>query len=485
MLINTLNAIDSLRSISAKLNGNFVESSYGGFLTFKNNCGKGTAKAFQLFSGLEVVTVNIQSEKQIVLENLYTGKNCLHFIFCAEGNLFHHFDDSLEKQTISRLQNVIVESYQNRSSKIVIEKNAKVKFSIITIVEIDTLSTEMNIGSKLSELLSNVLSNLNKTEEYAYFGEISNKAAVHVETLINTNLSGLSNILINEAAVFKILAEQYSSHSKDIESLDNLNPLSKCDTLKIIQLSEYISHNLSENICLDKLCDLSGLNKKKIQKGFQFFFDETVNKFISNLRVLKAKELLENSDHTVSEIVYKIGLNSRSYFSKIFYNKYGLLPTEYRKYHHIANPTFEIVYSSKAKENITKEDLQSILDPSKKKNESLGISSCLVYHKNSFYQILEGPKKEVLNLVEKIKKDERNSNLSVLYSGIKSGRTFKEWSMSLVQGEFSIDGKPEDNFDAFKVDFLPHTDMKNLLAIKYMWEKARNYLIVQQQRTYS
>ncbi len=44
-----------------------------------------------------------------------------------------------------------------------------------------------------------------------------------------------------------------------------------------------------------------------------------------------AKDLLLNFDYSISEIVYMVGLSSRSYFSKIFRDQYGTSPSEFRK----------------------------------------------------------------------------------------------------------------------------------------------------------
>tara|TARA_R110002124_G_scaffold101252_2_gene248749 strand:+ start:451 stop:1896 length:1446 start_codon:yes stop_codon:yes gene_type:complete len=478
--MDTINSIDSLRKFSFKIEGDFIENQNGGFLTFKNDFGLGNAKAFKLFPGLEVITFNLTAKRRITLKNLYKAKNCLHFIFCVEGSLEHQFEDKKKVKIIHRLQNVIVGSKENKSSKISIPENSRAKFSIITIVSIKELSKELSNKSQLSNLLENILSSISRTKEYSYFGEISSATSPFVETLVGTNLSGLSNRLINEAAVFEILSLQYSNRKKDLKNVEQKCTLSKLETFKIIQLSEYISNNLNEDITLKSLTIISGLNQKKIQKGFQFFFNETVNKFIANLRILKAKELLENTDLSISEIVYKIGLNSRSYFSKIFYKKYGLTPKDYKKYHHLSNPTFQLSYSSQVSEGIQQKDLENILNIAKEKNKKLDITGCLIYHNNFFFQILEGPKTEILKLIETIKNDSRNFNLTVLFEGVKSGRTFKEWNMSLIKGDFT-NLEINKKFEILPMDFLALTDVKNPIANKYMWEKARNFLIVNQE----
>ncbi|WP_245585041.1 helix-turn-helix domain-containing protein [Psychroserpens burtonensis] len=40
---------------------------------------------------------------------------------------------------------------------------------------------------------------------------------------------------------------------------------------------------------------------------------------------------MRSADLNVSQVVYSIGFTSRSYFSKIFKEKYGITPNEYRK----------------------------------------------------------------------------------------------------------------------------------------------------------
>ncbi|MDX1318460.1 MAG: AraC family transcriptional regulator, partial [Xanthomarina gelatinilytica] len=40
--------------------------------------------------------------------------------------------------------------------------------------------------------------------------------------------------------------------------------------------------------------------------------------------------LIKNTDMNISEVVYTIGLTSRSYFSKIFKEKYNCSPKDYK-----------------------------------------------------------------------------------------------------------------------------------------------------------
>ena len=50
-----------------------------------------------------------------------------------------------------------------------------------------------------------------------------------------------------------------------------------------------------------------------------------------DLKVLRAKEMLLQTDRTVKEISYALGFQSIYYFSRVFKSKLGVAPTEIRR----------------------------------------------------------------------------------------------------------------------------------------------------------
>ena len=58
-----------------------------------------------------------------------------------------------------------------------------------------------------------------------------------------------------------------------------------------------------------------------------------INKYIKNVRLEKAKELLLGSNMKVNEICRKVGYSNLSYFCKSFSDVYGVTPDKFR------NPT--------------------------------------------------------------------------------------------------------------------------------------------------
>ena len=55
--------------------------------------------------------------------------------------------------------------------------------------------------------------------------------------------------------------------------------------------------------------------------------------FIRTVRLKRAAQYLAQSDTRISEIMYSVGFNSHSYFTKCFREHFGLSPKEYAEKH--------------------------------------------------------------------------------------------------------------------------------------------------------
>ncbi len=81
----------------------------------------------------------------------------------------------------------------------------------------------------------------------------------------------------------------------------------------------------------EKLARELGLSDSQLYRKLKAISNTSTAIFIRNIRLEKAKELLQTTDLTISEIAYATGFNDPSWFSKTFKITFGESPTEIRK----------------------------------------------------------------------------------------------------------------------------------------------------------
>ncbi|TKG94525.1 helix-turn-helix domain-containing protein [Puteibacter caeruleilacunae] len=74
-----------------------------------------------------------------------------------------------------------------------------------------------------------------------------------------------------------------------------------------------------------------GTSRTGLYKQMKELTGLSANVFIRDKRLEKAKELLLNSEMSVSEVIYATGFESRAYFNKCFREKYGYTPSGFRQ----------------------------------------------------------------------------------------------------------------------------------------------------------
>jgi TolB-like protein/AraC-like DNA-binding protein/tetratricopeptide (TPR) repeat protein len=100
----------------------------------------------------------------------------------------------------------------------------------------------------------------------------------------------------------------------------------------IEKLNEFIEVNANNPIFSNEhIYRELGISRSQLYRLLKEEFDLSTSLYIRKRRLLKAKELIENSELKISEIAYQIGIDSPQNFTKYFSQEYGLSPTEYRK----------------------------------------------------------------------------------------------------------------------------------------------------------
>ena len=95
------------------------------------------------------------------------------------------------------------------------------------------------------------------------------------------------------------------------------------------RLTEIIDANLhNEQFGVSELANELGMSRITLHRKVKSVIKKSVNEFIREARLKRANELLQQKAGTVSEIAYKVGFGSVTYFDKCFHDFYGYPPGE-------------------------------------------------------------------------------------------------------------------------------------------------------------
>ena len=104
------------------------------------------------------------------------------------------------------------------------------------------------------------------------------------------------------------------------------------DQIFIRNLSEIILANLgNENFGIKELTDLSGVSQYTLSQRLHSITGKTINQFIRETRLQKALEMFQNEEVTASEVAFKVGFSSPTYFNTCFSDFFGFSPGTVKK----------------------------------------------------------------------------------------------------------------------------------------------------------
>ncbi|MCI8389988.1 MAG: response regulator [Roseburia sp.] len=99
----------------------------------------------------------------------------------------------------------------------------------------------------------------------------------------------------------------------------------------IRKVKQYIDEHFCENITRDTLGEIVYLSPGYLAATFKKVIGSSLGSYIIEKRMEKAKDLLAEGNLTVSEVAFAVGYDNFTYFSRLFKNKVGIMPKEYRK----------------------------------------------------------------------------------------------------------------------------------------------------------
>ncbi|MGB6016309.1 MAG: AraC family transcriptional regulator [Nodosilinea sp.] len=170
-----------------------------------------------------------------------------------------------------------------------------------------------------------------KTDDWktAWFPQVTPAMQTVAQQMMQCIFQGATRRLYLQAKVFELVALQL-----DAILTDQGKPI-PCPTLKgntiegIYHARDILNANLENPPLLTELAQRVGMRDRTLRRGFRELFGTTVIGYLTQQRLMQAKDLLQRGDHTVAEVANKVGYTHLGHFAAAFRKQFGVSPREW------------------------------------------------------------------------------------------------------------------------------------------------------------
>ncbi|MAG88419.1 helix-turn-helix transcriptional regulator [Zunongwangia profunda] len=329
--VNSIPIDEVIKDIGRAISQPVSENCKQVHLDIPSHLGKGTISGINFNNGFGFIHYNcifhVETEIQFVVDKIHP----LKFLYMLEGDMVHRFEGEEEKHRINQYQHAILANSQNRGH--ILQFSKAHQLSLISI-EIDRRNFIDKIDCELKGIeygLRDVFLDVKAQKEFYHKGFYSLKIADLFRESEQFEKNDFTRRIFLEALTMKMLSYELEKYEDELKTAREQRILTHYEVKSIKKAANYIEDRISKNPSLEELSRYAGLNKNKLQYGFQVLFHTSVHTYLQQTRLKMMKTLLLNTDLTIGEISTRIGISSYSYFSRIFKEKYDVSPMKFRK----------------------------------------------------------------------------------------------------------------------------------------------------------
>ncbi|MBC8530929.1 helix-turn-helix domain-containing protein [Gehongia tenuis] len=110
-----------------------------------------------------------------------------------------------------------------------------------------------------------------------------------------------------------------------------VNRMERLQVQRARMMLAYIHTHYGEGITVDRIAEAASIGRSECFRCFQGIIGKTPTEYLCEYRLSQAAHLLTSTERELSDICFSCGFNSASYFGKLFKEKCGLSPGQYRK----------------------------------------------------------------------------------------------------------------------------------------------------------
>lgn len=141
------------------------------------------------------------------------------------------------------------------------------------------------------------------------------------------------NIKVLQAKIRNVLEQRkewmksFNAYINDNVINENTSIISDIDKEFMESIVSIIENNMiNTEFGVDALANEIGMSRPVLYRKIKALSGMSIVEFVRHIKLHKAEEMLKSGRYNVSEVMYMVGFNSMSYFSKAFKKEFGCLP---------------------------------------------------------------------------------------------------------------------------------------------------------------
>ncbi len=140
----------------------------------------------------------------------------------------------------------------------------------------------------------------------------------------------LQHLRIRIKKLLELRSVLKSKYANNIDSDGSISVMEENQYLKV--LNEYILDKIDDlSLNIEGICKDLGISRAHFYRKIKLMTGKSPSEYIRMIRLNEAAKILSTENYSISEVGYKVGFNSPSYFSISFKKQFKLNPVEFAK----------------------------------------------------------------------------------------------------------------------------------------------------------
>ncbi len=326
---NARSICENVKTLANQMNASYDETCGEIIVKIPKKNGTGIITGVDFDSGVSIMTINCRFEQPLVFKWVIRPVQPLRFNFCAEGSIKHTAENGSLDYCVSRFEGSIATSFRSDVEYFYLPAGEVVSICSIG-VDRETYYEFIKCDlEEVPEQLKQLFADVDGKRQFCYTGNYSLAIAECAQSIDNNDSEGLARKTFLESKALELLSLQIQQYEDDLKSSGKRLVIRRVELEMILKAKQYLIENLANPPTIVELARIIGLNQQKLKEGFRNATNSTINKFVQNERLKLAAELIKGEDLDINEVANRVGYANKSFFSKKFKKKFGVLPKHY------------------------------------------------------------------------------------------------------------------------------------------------------------